>query len=626
MNLSFPAAATILWVLAFLCSFTWLPAYEPEALILTLAGLFAALGLSDGAGLKLREWPTPRLSPVLISGGLLWLTVLVSVATSDILYVSWIWFFIFSILPLSILFFLVGHDAEARFRWAWIGIRLVLAGLALFALWQYFFMPRWLTNIGRVHEPLADPNSLAAVFSLGLVLTVGSILKSPARWPWCDLGLLTLLGIAFFTTGSRTATLVLALASLALIILIGPRAIARRYWILFGGLAVGAFLLTAFVIPVPNGGWINLISMSVHSDQIEKPLTDRLDIWSGTLKVIRDHVWTGTGAGTFYAYYAEFRSPTDTTVGLAAHNDPLQFAAEFGIFAPILFYGTILLALLRTCRVLKLVPKGDPRRLDLVIPLLALGAMTVHAHTTYLYYVLPCLFLGGYCFARWYDITGAILAETPLNIRFSDRWPGWALEGGLMVVTCIAIIATACPIYTQRLIANAQSAEDVHSFALNVNLSDTLALGTNAQSYALAAKVPLGALGQTEKPLSEDERAMFIAQAHKILNRGERVNPREVTIYELQAQLANFENDPALAEDLLRKAVKIDPLQISARIAFSEQLIKNGKKDEAAQMMQEAIDRRYSPSQINRYVDLLMRTMALQEEIAKEKKARAGHP
>ena len=107
------------------------PAWEPEYTALTFVTLICAMSLSDAAGIKERMWPIPH-SAVLVAGGLFWLLSLVSVMLSEIPFVSWIYFFHFSVLPLSIAFFLVGQHSEARLSRAQKGADMFLAGLGAF--------------------------------------------------------------------------------------------------------------------------------------------------------------------------------------------------------------------------------------------------------------------------------------------------------------------------------------------------------------------------------------------------------------------------------------------------------------------------------------------------------------
>jgi hypothetical protein len=57
-----------------------------------------------------------------------------------------------------------------------------------------------------------------------------------------------------------------------------------------------------------------------------------------------------TGIGTFYLYYPAVNTGDYFSTGRMAHSDPLQFWAEMGVLAPLLFYGFIIAACAATRR------------------------------------------------------------------------------------------------------------------------------------------------------------------------------------------------------------------------------------------------------------------------------------
>lgn len=625
-TLTLPKVATLFWLLALLASFTWLSSYEIEFVIAALSSLVIALALSDGAGIAKREWPIP-CSPLLIAGGLFWLSALVSVGTSHLLFVSWIYFFLFSALPLTVVFFLVGHESEARLNLALQGVKIILCGLAIYALAQYAFFPRMLTKNGRVFEPFADPNSLASILSLGIFLVGGNVLHQASR-RWWDIVLLLLLCAAFFATGSRAALIALLVMATFLLAFIGLRHIDRRSLKIGAGIAVVTVVLVGLMSFGYSGGLIRLlINPSAVVPAWNGAFADRLPIWSSTLEIIKDHLWLGTGVGTFQYYYPEVRNVTDSTYGYMAHNDPLQFAAELGIVAPILFYGVLLLAGYRTRSVLKLLPQGDHRRIDVLAPFFGLGAFVLHAHFTYNFHTLPGLCLAGFVFALWYHTTARILNETPKVFKAPAYLNKNALEALFLVVAFIGITVIAAPYASQRLVKLAE--KDLQNlnfegFAMKINLADSLSLGTNAQAYSQAARIPLGMLEQTEKPLSAQELEKFQTDAQRILDKAARFNPRDPEILVQQAKLADMQDQPDQAEAILRAALKLDPYSLTARIALGTYLDEHDKKDEAVAIMTEGLDFNYGPARASRYMEYFIQTMGMQEEQAKRQAA--AHP
>lgn len=615
--------ATLFWVIAFFCSFSWVSAFEIEFLIATLTALFAASILGDAESIPARVWTVP-VTPVVGCGLALWLLALLSVATSDILFVSWINFFYFSLLPLTVVFFLVARDSEDRFALAWQGVRIVLALLSGYVLFQYFQMPQTLINGGRAHEPFRDPNSLAALLSLGMVLVSGRILRYRDRMRMLDGILLLLLVGAFWAANSRGAVLSLMIMTPIFIALVGPKTISRRSWLFFAGAVVLSLLLVG-VMRLENGPF-RVFGSNIGA-ALGHALADRLAMWAGALKVVADHPVLGTGIGTFEYYYAAVRAPGDTTYGYMAHNEPLQFAAEMGILAAAAFYGAVACGIWRTWKALKRIPRGDERRLDILIPFTALGALVLHSHLTFNFHIQPVLLLSGFAFALWHYHTGLVLRDR-LRVVGAPRWLGKdALEGLFLVVAFIAIVAVAGPLYSQRLVEDA--AQDLREgrledFAHKVNLSDTLSMGSNAQAYALAAKIPLGFLQQTVKPVTPEDRDKFLADAQRLLDGGRRANPMNPDLIVQLAELAELRGDETQADALLREALRVDPLTLSARMRLGDRLAAQGHLSEAVTLLSEGLDYYYGPERAQSYMQYFIQTMALQEKLEKAGKGGAG--
>ena len=158
-------------------------------------------------------------SPFLLTGGLFWFLALLSVLFSAAPYVSFVYFCFFSVLPLAFIVMLSAPDKAQFFKIAGGGIALVFAVLALSSLVQFFFMPEMLFK-GRVQWPLANPNSLAGLFSLGFFCALGGMYAARTRLHSnIALVLSVLLLAALLTTGSRGAFAALIPASILFFIL-----------------------------------------------------------------------------------------------------------------------------------------------------------------------------------------------------------------------------------------------------------------------------------------------------------------------------------------------------------------------------------------------------------------------
>ncbi len=618
MKLSFPLVSTGLWLLGLICSFTWVQEFQSEFFIGTLVFLFSAMAVNDASGIERREWRFP-ISPVLIAGGLFWLVAGVSLAASDIVFTSWIYFFFLSILPLSVVFFLVGHGSDKRLELAYSGIVFLLSLLSLYALCQYFFLPKFLHD-GRVHEPLVDPNGLAAVFSIGIFLSAGQVLKNKTRFGLVSFFLLI---CGLFTTGSRGAFLALAIAGIIFVALAGVRHIGwKRIW-LIGIVTILAFIAVGLIYaPLSYSGPWKVLLYTFNLD-FKDVFNERGLIWQSSWQILKAHPWFGIGPGNFQYYYPEVRQIGDMTAGLMVHNDPLQFAVEMGVLSPVLFYTTCVLALARTLKAFKNSAQGDDRRLEILIPLCALIAFVLHAHISFNFYVLPGLLLAGFCFALWHQASGKILEEKPQIVSAPVFLNDFALKALFMSVAILMVFMIALPLYSQKLVVSAREnleSGDLQSFAEKLDRANALSLGKNADVFIQAAGIPLGILSQKEIPISATDKEDFVKQADSLLKRAEEANPRDADIYMLRSQLAKAKGNDVAQKEMLEKSVLLNPAQMAARLALAEYLEQQGKLKEAVKLMNDGIDVKYAPEDAIRYMDFFIRAKAMEAKLDEREK------
>lgn len=612
MKMTIPLVAAGLWCLAFVCSFPWFPDFVPEITAASLILLISATALGDAGGVSVRQWPLPK-SPILLCGGLFWLLAMISMMTSEMLFISWTHFFVFSVLPLSVGFFLLGTDSAARVQTAWQGVRVLLAGLSLYALGQYFFMPDLLME-GRVHEPLTDPNGLAAILSLGLFLLLRPVLNRQERKP-VDVILFFVVLAAFFTTGSRGAFVSFFLMLLVLLAVIGPRLLNRREWLVSGVLVVIAVLAVSVVTPTYFAGPLKLFYYSIANGW-EFGFGSRGLLWSATLEMISAHPWLGRGIGTFYLYYPEMRHPADDTAGVMAHNDPLQFGAEMGIGAILLFYSIVLLGVVRTAKALKAIPATDATRLNILLPALGLGALVLHSHLTFNLHVMACLMMAGFVFAVWHQASGTALAEKTLIFKATPAFNDLALKTGILLVACVMATLATVPFLTQRLLREADISlliGDVQGFADQVNLANVLSFKLNPEPYAMAARIPLAALMQTDVPVKPEDRERMIGEAENLLGKAVLYNPRDVAVLRQQARLARVRGDQAQEEAILREALRLNANYLSARVDLAALLERDGRNDEALTLLVDGAALHYDPRRKDALAAYYMRTIMLLE-------------
>ncbi len=598
--------------MAFLCSFPWFQNFIPEITAASLILLITATAVGDAGGIASRQWPLPR-SAILVCGGLFWLLALVSMMASETLFISWVYFFTFSVLPISIGFFLLGSDSAQRLQIAWRGVQVVLAGLSGYALWQYFFAPELLFE-GRVHEPLTDPNGLAAILSLGLFMILRVLLDQQKRKPH-DIVLFFLVMAAFLTTGSRGAFIAFFLMMPIMLAVLGFKILSRREGLTFGALGALTVLSVSVLTPTYFAGPLKMLYYS-YVNGWDFIFGSRGLLWDSTIELIKARPWVGSGIGTFYLYYPEVRSAADSTAGFMAHNDPLQFGAEMGVGAVILFYLLVALGAGRTITALRALPVGDPARLNILLPALGLGALVLHSHLTFNLHVMACLMMTGFVFAFWHQATGAAVGEKAFVYRPSSVLNDLALKTCFLIVAFTMATLAAVPVLTQRLLREADISllmGDVQKFADQVNLTNTLSLELNPQPYSMAAKIPLGALMQTDVEVRAHDRERMIGEAENLLEKAALYNPRDVATLRQKAQLARVRRDSAQEESILREALRLNPNYLSARVDLADMLERDGRSDEALDLLVQGAGIHYDPRNRDALAAYYLRTIMMLE-------------
>ncbi len=247
----------------------------------------------------------------------------------------------------------------------------------------------WIFNV-RLHSVFSNPNTYAAFLVLSLIPCAVFFIqkRKPHRYIWGFLSALFI--IALLLTGSRSGLLT-ALFSLTLIFTGLSQKNIWKYVLLFGG-GYALMMTIAFWLDLPVFKRI----LYTFSEQYQESLQGRLIIWAGSWALAKDHLFYGTGLGTFFLEYPPYRQPYDPSVGDWAHWDGLQLWGEIGVFGAALWYGfwgslaTSMIHHRKTCSSIALI--GG----------VGCFALFFQSHFTYLYTLLPLLFVMG-MFLAFYD-------------------------------------------------------------------------------------------------------------------------------------------------------------------------------------------------------------------------------
>lgn len=558
---SIPKAALIptLWLLSFLGSFLIFPVSDA----LQTAGVVTVLVSALGYVATMGQLPF-KSSPLTILIGLLWAVAAVSVMCSHVPFVALTYFFFFSVFPVT--FFLFSFENAMSILKP---IRLIMLALAIGSLIQFYFMPQML-KAGGAHWPLEDNNSLAVLLASGALMFMGEALRG-GKWVQHQIGAAAICFAGLMTTGGVAVFIGFFLVLGVFAFLVKPPTYKPVVWFL-GAVVVLMLAMTTSDTSVYHfmGSWSTTVHVFADTGltQSNSVSGSRLMIWESGIEIFKNHIWTGTGIGTFFLYYPEFRSLYDDSAGYAAHNDMIQFASEMGLFAPLLAMVIVGFVIWMTIQKLKTIV-GLEERLNLLIPFAVFGLIVGHSLVNFNMYVLPTLMM-----------VGLMLAI--LNGHFSRR--DIAIKGNKTVreaICFIVVMAALIPLwgcylseyYTTKA-TDALANADIQGFSDQLNLADKWGAGQNGRAVLQAARFA--------SATDHNERAL------ELLDRAQSLNPQLVQVYMERARiLSSTDPEKALAE--AQKALRMDVGSLSVRMMTSDILEKLNKPDEAYTILKDGL-------------------------------------
>lgn len=233
-------------------------------------------------------------------------------------------------------------------------------------------------DIGRVSGTIGDPNQLAAVLVVGVVMSFALALDPARSTPTRSIaaGVAVLSTAVIFATVSRGGVLALATALVAALFLAGPRR--------------GRMALTATVAIVASLTYFALFASDAQVERLQNADggTGRTDIWKIGWRMVKDKPVRGVGAGNFAVssiHYllaepgAILRDDFIVDDPKVAHNMYLEILAELGVVGLAAFLTLILVSLSASIRAASLFDRADEDGLALIARGLAVGLIALLA-------------------------------------------------------------------------------------------------------------------------------------------------------------------------------------------------------------------------------------------------------
>ncbi|MEM6781722.1 MAG: O-antigen ligase family protein [Pseudomonadota bacterium] len=604
MTSKFPLS--VVWFLAFLSGLYFVNDWQMELFVAAFL-LLVVWSCFMFARHAVNGWQVPKV-PMLGILGAFWLWMFLSILWSGVPYISLMGFCLSSVLPLTFFAFVLnGKDKDFDFIIR--ALPPVFAGLAIWALIQYYAF-----NVefeGQARHPLANPNSLAALFNLALFPALGVMLTTQKRW-LANAALVFAIVIfgGITATGSRGA-LVFGGITLIAFLALNPH-VVKAHW-----KCLSIFLASAIVLFfATNLGELQHAQMaermSVFAGELVAPAKDaytlsgnRNNIWAGVWALIQDHIVLGTGIGTFFLYYPAYRIPEEITGAYLAHSDPLQYWAELGIAGFILFYALGVSILIRTLRAVSQLPKGSVERTQIWAVTAAIFVTVLHTHFTFNLYVVPILFVLGFLLAWWFKRTHEILGDSIIHYKFPDQIPT-SYRSGFIVVPLIMLAALfvsfmASEYHIKQAKASAYE-NDMEAFTRSVNLADELSFRSNYRSHLLAVTVPISILEINHDMMPMEDQKKFFDQANYFLDQAERLNPQNSAVLYYRAYVQDHVDASLIEgmedqEALYRRSLELDPLHVGARLALLKIYRAQGDERRFEEVLEGGLDWQYRTPQ-----------------------------
>ncbi len=492
-----------------------------------------------------------------------WGYLAITCVTASIPFNAILFFCIFSIVPLLFFTAIISKKPEERLKLNWHGLLIAVAILAVWAIVQFFILP---DKYGpRIHHPLHNPNTLAGIFTLFLLPVIGEFftsIKPKKRIVFLLLAMLFFAGV--LVTNSRGAMLSGLIAFILLCLFIAREKGFFKSLIIIGASFLAVYFLTHLSDSVEK----------FHTFEQLSSVNVRMEIWTSTWQMIKDNPLWGTGLGSFYAFYPEYRSILDRSAGFWVHSDPLQFWVELGFLGVIIFYALLIAILWRSI----LAFKNTKYRIEILLPFFGLFACLLHTHITFHLYQPAILIPLALLLARWYWATEKAIGDG--NISFKLNQNTQKIIAVLLVLGfSFWIVKAATGIYLVKNARMELESGNIEKFAKQISQADKV----SPRSYIM----PQLYMAEFHAAMLKQEKSINLID--ELLTEAEKQNPKELAIKHARAKLYAMTGSVDKAEEIWSNNLVENPRHILSRMELAESLIENKKTEEALNVLQEGL-------------------------------------
>lgn len=535
-----------------------------------LVAVFLYVAYVIGAGFR-DGWDLPRglvIYSVLAFG----LYVVLSVTWASVPYISGLFAYILGSLPLLFMALVLSPRAGEAVRVQVAGAFVVFCALAVWAWVQQFIL---YDQYGpRIHSPMLSPNSLAAFFVMGFFFALGLYTQLRGKAVYAGYALVMLFMIALAATQSRGAMTFTVVSFIVFVSVMwrAPGVTWKRMTALVASVPPVFFLINHF-----SEGRLAKNIASLAQAESTHSFVDRMTLAQSTFQMLKDHFWTGIGgAGTFYFNYPAYRSPKDFSDGFFTHMDPLQYGAEMGILAPILFYTVLCAVLWRTIMAVRATTADSRVRAEIMTAFCAMLAILIHTHMDFHLYILVTLIAMAFPLAWWYVATEDALGARRLHVK-APSGPVWVWRAAATVMVCLVLVWPGRAAVTTLMFPEIQQRLGENNMPAALAAVDKVAKISPRSYYRLyqyrgRAYTQMLISGQQSLPREEAQKLYDLALA--AFNEGVAYNPNYTGIRSDRAKLffvvagwLDVEGNRKAQQDL-ETIVDQNPLDWDARVGL----------------------------------------------------------
>ncbi|WP_435641072.1 O-antigen ligase family protein [Micavibrio aeruginosavorus] len=557
-----------------------------------LGGAWVCAALAFWSARRNDRWDLPW-APLSVALVLFFGWIGLALFRADVMFVSGAFTAMLLLVPALFFTLTLHHDRDPEILPALVR---VFAGLgAVLSVWT-MFQAAVLPDLagGRIHHPFLNANDLGAFIAMGVPFALTMLLRESGRVMVAGGIMLALALVAIAMTESRGGFLAAGAVIVVMALWCAPLTRQRigpfvltlvAAWAIW--FALCAYLNDTTTIATRFGGIMGDSKASID---------ERYLIWTTALSMAAQHPWTGIGGlASFYLSYAAMRPFGDTSDGYFVHFDPLQFAVETGIPALVFFYLLLGVIAVRTIWAAS-ATQNMGQRLAVLAPAASLLVLVLNAHLSFQLYMPVFLIPAGVILAAWYVATEQCLGRNCLSVSFQNPVVRRLVFAGVMAAFVLSAVwcarAGAGIYYTDRGHA-AIGRGDFDSADRLLKTARMVAPDSYSRAHyidAVAARMRLNKniLG------GQDPRAIY-DRAIAGYDRAIALNPYNAYYRNEKALLSFAAADTlepdgvAKAEQILRDALALDPLNFEVRVGLSQVYASSGRMDMAVAVLEDVM-------------------------------------